>query len=267
MKLVFYRTGDFLEFNVKNTPFVNKWFEFLFDNKINSKYHGEENNWHTGSSEDRLALINTYINDANAFLKINLPDNTMLFENSTTLNQTWLNDTHRKWVVLTERYKNEIFDIPWELKQAWTGINNNIHYIELGYTDTFRNSTTAQIPKSAGLVVTKEDCDYTQKDLVLNYDNLGRHQFNQWEIGSELNEETSNYDTISSSFTYVYSQYTAAVKNFASAPTDYIDWCNRRNVEVLPPWVVLGRFKCSSYDAREIMHRNLKDGRSVGFEE
>lgn len=265
MKLVFYKSGDYLEFEHKNTKFGNEWFDFLFDNEVNTKYRGEQNCWHAKSTEERLKLINSYITDINQFLKITVPNNTVFFENNATLNQPWLNDTHKKWVMLTDRYKNEIYDIPWELKNAWSEINNIVHYIEQGYKNSFYNTLTSQMPKGL-LTVTKEDCDFTQRDLVLNYDNLGRHQFNQWEVGAEMDEETNNYTTVSTSFTYIYSQQDAALKNFAPAPADYVEWCKHRNLEVLAPWVVLGRFKLSTYDVREIIHKNLKEDICAGFE-
>lgn len=265
MKLVFYKSGDYLEFEHKNTKFGNEWFDFLFDKEVNTKYRGERQGWHVSSTEERLDLINTYITDINKFLKIVAPDNTVLFENNNSLNQAWMNSTHKKWVMLTDRYKNQIYDIPWELKNAWSEINNIVHYLEQGYKHSFYNTLLPQIPVGM-LTVTKEDCEFTQRDIVLNYDNLGRHQHNQWEVGTEIDEETNNYNTISTSFTYTYYQTDAALKNFAAPPVDYIEWCKHRNVEVLAPWVVLGRFKSSTYDVREFMHKNLKEGIEVGFE-
>ena len=166
MKLVFYTTGDHLEFAPKNTKFVNEWFDFLFDKQLNSKYQGEQNSWHVNSTEERLTAINKHIDDVNDFLKISLPTNTIMFENNDTLNQPWLNSTHKKWVVLTDLYKNEIYDIPWELKNSWSEINNLIHFLELGYTNTFYNTLLSHIPKGINLKVAKEDGDYTQRDLV-----------------------------------------------------------------------------------------------------
>ena len=263
MKFVFLKSGDYLEFKSKNTTFINKWFEFLFENNINSKYQSINPQWSTNLIEERLTAINEHIIKVNHFLKLH---NCLLFTNNYTLDQEWLNLTHKIWVLLTNRQKNEIYDMPPEMRISWDEINRLIHFIEQHYSNEFYNSALPQVPASLGLKITAEDCEYTQQDLILSYNNLGRHQYNQWEVGSNVDDETNNYKTLSTSIIYSYSYQSAAMKRYEPAPIDYVSWCKKNKLEVLPPWVVLGRFELSKYTVREIMHRNLKNDASVGFE-
>jgi hypothetical protein len=162
-------------------------------------------------------------------------------------------------------YKNQIFDVPQNVKQSWQDINSLIHRIELNYNQEFKNRVISEIPSSANLKVTKEDCEFSQYDLVLNYDNLGRHQFNQWQVGQDcINDETNNYQVISANFIYFQGleHYPGAI-----APVEYAKWCERQNIEILGLHVPFGKFKISdSWTVKEIMQRNLKDDLAVGFE-
>jgi hypothetical protein len=137
--------------------------------------------------------------------------------------------------------------------------------MELNYIQEFKNFVISEIPSPTNIKVTKEDCEFAQYDLVLNYDNLGRHQFNQWQTGQDcVDTETNNYQVISTNFTYFqgldhYPQL--------ESPTEYVKWCERQNLEIIGPHIPSGKFKISdSWTVKEIMHRNLKDDLAVGFE-
>jgi hypothetical protein len=45
-----------------------------------------------------------------------------------------------------------------------------------------------------------------------------------------------------------------------------VDWCKKNNLQVLPPWIVLGNFKKNRWEVRQLMHQNLSQGLEVGFE-
>lgn len=263
MKFVFLKSGDYLEFTPRPTEFVSGWFGFLFRKGIAQKFSGERECGSTVSAESKLSEINKHIDDINNFLNIRLP-NADHFKNNPNLNQQWLNDTHKQWVYMNERYKNEVYDIPDTVKQSWMKINSIVHNLEAYYQHEFNNDVILEMPKSENLIVKKEDCEFTQHDLMLSYKNLGRHQYNQWQVGYDtINEETNNYTEVTTSFSFYHN-----VENYNyTAPPEYVKWCEQQNIEILAPWVVLGTFNIPDpWEVKEIMHRNLKDNSSVGFE-
>jgi hypothetical protein len=264
MKFIFLKSGDYLEFTPKPTKFIKGWFDYLFENEMEKKFKNQENSWSTHSGEQHLHEINQHIDTVNSFLNIRLPD-VNLFNKNPDLNQKWLNDTHKHWAHLTDRYKNEIFDIPDNVKQSWQEINNLVHRLELGYQQDFKNSVIFEITSLTDLKVGTEDFEFSQHNLVLSYENLGRHQFNQWQVGLDsVDAETNNYNVITTSFSYFQGlDYYPRL----DAPQDYIMWCERQNLEIIGPWVSLGKFKISNtWEVKEIMHRNLKEDLAVGFE-
>jgi hypothetical protein len=264
MKFIFLKSGDYLEFTPKSTRFIKGWFEYLFENEIEKKFKNQENSWATQSGEQYLYEINQHIDTVNDFLNIRLPD-IPPFNKNDNLNQQWLNNTHKHWAKVTNWYKNELFEVPGNVKEAWQEINNLVHRIELGYQQEFKNSVILEISSLTNLKVEKEDYEFAQYDLVLNYDNLGRHQFNQWQVGLDsVDAETNNYNVITTNFSYFQGlDYYPRTE----VPQEYVKWCERQNLEVLGPHVPLGRFKISdSWTVKEIMHRNLKDDLAVGFE-
>jgi hypothetical protein len=264
MKFIFFKSGDYLEFTPKPTKFVGEWFDFLFENNIAHQYNNHDHSWPTKACEQWIAELNQHIDVVNEFLRISLPVVPAFIKNS-NLNQKWLNDLHKIWAHATHHYKNEIFFIPKNVKNSWQEINSVIHKIELNYIQEFKNSVITELPSLSNLKITKEDCDFGQYDLVLNYDNLGRHQFNQWQTGQDcIDAETNNYNIVSTNFNYFQGlDYYPRPE----APAEYVKWCEKQNLEILGPNVPFGKFKISdSWTVREIMHRNLKDDLAVGFE-
>jgi len=266
MKFVFLKSGDYLEFTLKQTKFINGFFDYIFTNNINKQYSGNVRHYRTREIEERLQTINKNIAGVNSAMSVIVPENTIRFTHNENLNQVWLNETHKKWVHLTHTYKDEIYDIPWELKSMWGEINDLVHYMEQNYSHDFENKILSKIPLSADLKVELEDCVFSNQGLCLGYSNLGRHQFNQWEVGTEIDDETNNYKVISTEVIYNFNMSEDVRGDPEIAPTAYADWCNKKNVPILGPWISLGNFKLSRFEVREIMHRNLKADPAVGFE-
>ena len=261
MKFVFLPSGDYLEFTPKNTTFVNAWFDYLFEEGMEKNFVNKKNEGSTNTCELRMAQLNHHIDIVNEYLKVNFPD-TIRFDNSLNLNQSWLNSTHKIWVKLMNQYSTLYTP---DLENSWEQINHLIHMLESNYQQTFENVVEIKIPEHLNFKIEKEDCEFSQHDLVLAYNNLGRHQFNQWQVGlDQIDDETNNYKDISTTFEYF--QGTDKVSR-ANAPIEYIAWCNRQNIEVLAPWVVLGTFNIDTWQVKEIMHRNLQNlNLLVGFE-
>ena len=261
MKFIFLKSGDSLELNVSRAPIIESWFEYLFANNLNLAY--SSNYDYSADIEEHLASLPAIIDDANKFILGCAPENTLLFEPCDELNQTWLNETHKLWAMLTDKYKNNIFPAPPE----WHKVNSIIHRIEGYYCANFKNIQDSLLPEKFHKKIRPEDCEYTQMDLMLSFKNLGRHQQNQWLSGSDIDEETNNYKAISLDFEYRYFLETGPITQPAPPPIEYQQWCNKRNIPVLAPWIPIGKF--SKYDRNEIkkiFHKNLKDSKDIGFE-
>jgi hypothetical protein len=260
MKFVFLESGDSLELEVNSAPLIESWFEYLFENNLNLEYTSIHNT--NNRIDQQLAEINSMIDFANKFLLDRVPDNKILFETGKELDQRWLNEIHRIWVFLTERYKNEIFPQPKE----WHNVNHCVHNLEGMYTADFQNKKSRFLPVEYHKLVQPSDCEFTQSDIMLAFRNLGRHQHQQWLTGSDVDDETNNYSTVSLDIGYRYFLETGPIHNPIPAPLEYQQWCQERNLLVLPPWISIGKFlKYDRMEVRKLFYRNLKNSNNIGF--
>lgn len=254
MKLVFYTTGQHLEFEPNNTPIAEAWFEFIFSEKINSSYKAGRI-FNVIQADQNIFKLNNAVDTVNKFfLDHQLPD--LCFEKINGINQAWLNDAHKKWVRWTTEFQSVIFSE--EIKKSWENINLYIHLLEDLYAIEFSNQTINYLPK-IDVKIRPEDCEYSQHDLLLSFNNLGRHQHDQWLTGSIPDDETNNYEMISTSFEYVCGFHP---KNTPANP-DYVKWCAENNLPVMPPYIILGNFKKDRWNVKQIMHQNISRGHKI----
>lgn len=262
MKLVFIDSGDSLDITVPKSQFVRKWYEYLFTNDLNDCYDVGSSDHNT--KEKELAELNANIRQSNEYIEKNIKNPHYLFKEILELNQDSLTAAHRQWVMISTLFRNEIGHPP----KFWHDINNTIHHLENNYYAAFVNRRTEFVPETLRVYIKPEDCQYTQGDLTLAFMNLGRHQYDQWLINCDVNEETNNYERISSRFEYRYQMRNFPDRTDIQAPAGYVKWCNRQNVPVLAPWISIGSF--STYDrnvAKQVMHKNLTAGQRIGFYE
>jgi hypothetical protein len=261
MKLIFLDSGDTLEFTPHPSNITKLWFEFIFKTGINSDFVSQHSS--AEIAEEHIKKLNEYI-DAGNELIADETYNDLRFDHCTELDQEWLNKTHKLWAYLTDRYKNEIYPAP----DYWHGINQKIHALEGWYSAKFRNTKKASLPKMYSGIMTPGDGVYTHSDLVLSYNNLGRPQYEQWLLGSDIDNETNNYDSVSLTVEYHCSMNTGPKSNIGStAPAEYIQWCNERNIPVIAPIVSLGNFtNYDKFEVKKIMQRNLITNPKMGFE-
>jgi hypothetical protein len=258
MKLIFLKSGDIIEFEPSKSKVAEHWFNFLFEYCVQYNFY-PTNTDKILEFENRMKELNETICRVNDGLKTLVPANQIFFTQNENLDQTWLNEIHKKWVCLTDRYKNDLFDIPLDFKNDWTNINEHIHKIESSFRLDFNTEQMFEYGRMDELLV--DDCDYNKFDLVLPYRNLGRPQYEQWLLGSDIDDETNNYNRILTSFEYVFN-FDISKK---TAPLAYIEWCKERSILPLAPCVPLGTFvKYNRFEVREVFYKNIRDLR-IGF--
>ena len=265
MKFIFLKTGDYLELEPNKSSIASAWFDYVFSKNMNMSYFAK-GNAHVSRTDQIILKLNEAVDLVNKFsIEKNLP--CIMFDKINGLDQNWMNLAHKKWVKYTHELKDivngdeTIQHYPWFVT-AWQDINMYIHALENYYSIYFTNTKGAYL-EEINVEIHPEDCEYTQRDLVLRFDDLGKHQFDQWITGSAVDEETSNYKTISARFEYTF--HPQLVRGLPANP-NYIDWCRENNLTVMPPWIILGSFKKDRWKVKEIMHRNLSQGLEVGFE-
>jgi len=265
MKFIFLKSGDYLELEPNNTPIASAWFDNIFANKMNMSFFAKGKAY-IGSTNLNLYNLRDAIKIVNQFAtEKNLPQ--LMFPTITGLDQTLMNALHKQWVKCTNEFSHIVLgdnikeQYP-AFAEAWQNINTYIHALENYYSIFFSNDKNAYLEK-INAKIRPEDCEYSQHDLILSFQDLGRHQFDQWQTGSKVDEETSNYKNIPTRFDYMYHPH--LIKGLPPNP-DYVRWCNENNLEVLPPWIVLGNFKKNRWEVKQLMHQNLSQGLEVGFE-
>jgi hypothetical protein len=262
MKFVFLESGDSLEFTPNPAKIITSWFNYQFDsggavfNVIDSK---------TELIETCINELNRCIDLSNNFIE-GISKEKLKIKKSLDYDQIWLTQCHKDWAFLTDKYKNQIFPAP----EYWHNINHLIHNLEAPYSVNFKinHPEQDQLPEEYIFPIKPEDGIYTTSGLVLSYYNLGRPQYEQWLLNSDIDHETNNYQIIPLRFEYHCSMPTGPAGNIGStAPAEYLQWCAKRNIPPLAPFIPLGEFtNTNKYEVRKIMHRNLISGTSMSFE-
>lgn len=265
MKFIFLKTGDYLEMTPNKSAIAAAWFDYIFSNNMNMCYSARDTT-QISQANTNISKVNAAVDIVNKFsMEKNLPS--LMFDKINGLDQNWMNNAHKKWVKCTNEYVNIVLGdevkqhYPW-VKIAWQDINTFIHSLENYYSIWFANSKDSCC-KEMNIEIRPEDCEYAQRDLVLRFEDLGKHQFDQWRTGSAVDDETSNYKRIPTRFEYKFD--TQLPKGTLPTP-HYIDWCKQNNLQVMPPWIILGDFKKDVWQVKQIMHQNLSRDLQVGFE-
>lgn len=261
MKLVFANTGDYIDFVPENNKFIDKWFEYIFNNDINEY---EVLSSSTQNIKNWISELNDALDESIKYANSRIKNFEFNFQHLEDLDQEILNYNHKQWAAATEKYLNELYPQP----GFWCDINHLVHRLELNYNVCFWNKRSKE-PLGFEYVqyLKSEYCSYEAKDLVIHYTNLGRHQYNQWLTGSDFDEETNNYKTVSINFEYQYNLDSMSSKVDRTAPSEYVKWCRDNYLEILPPWIPIGKFlKYDRHEVKKIMHRNLLRNKFFRFE-
>ena len=262
MKFIFLKSGDSLEFKPNPAKIITSWFNYQFDSG-GAVFDVADSK--TELIETYIAKLNRYIDLSNEVIE-GIAEEKLKIKKSADFDQAWLSQCHKDWVFLTGKYGEEIFPAP----QYWHDVNDLIHELEQPYSVNFKINDQAQDTLPAGYMVpiTPEDGIYTYSRLMLSYYNLGRPQYEQWLLNSDIDCETNNYRTIPLRFEYHCSIPTGPAGNIGSGvPPEYVKWCADRNIPVMAPFISLGEFTdIDKYEIRKIMHRNLINESSMRFE-
>jgi len=262
MKFVFLKSGDSLELELNPAKIITVWFDHLFESDANLKYLLHNSNQEL-SIEHNIKQLNSLIELMNYRLKMTIPENKTFFDNCDELDQDWLNRCHKIWAKLTHTYKNIINGDKNPFPSEWHQINQLIHDLENRYLSNFYNTVLPILPPEKHVPIEPKDGMYYQTDLLIHYGNLGRHQYNQWLVGTDLDDETNNYNRISYNIEYRYFLENVPV----TAPAEYIQWCKQRNIKILPPWLPIGNFtKYNRHEVKKLFYKNLSISPNVGFE-
>lgn len=260
MKLVFLDTGDYIEFEPENNPFIEHWLQDVFDRDLN------EYNMNS-STYDKIEMLRNQFNEdayrANLYAVSKIKKFKPFLPELSELDQDALNDAHKRWVTVTESHTSKIHPQP----DYWKRLNDTIHEMERFYHIFFANKKIKYHLTDKYLDYLKpEYCEYESHDLIINFGNLGRHQYNQWLTNSKVDEETNNYNIVPLNFEYHFNiDINPGVAKTPAHP-EYIKWCKENNLEVIPPVIPLGKFKkYHRNEVRKLIHRNLKNNTRAKF--
>lgn len=260
MKLVFLDTGDYLDFEPENNIFIEKWFEEIFERGIN-EYQVFSTSYE--NIEKTRMMLNDAIEKSNKYASSKIKNFPPFLQELSGLDQDELNDAHKRWVSITESYINELNPQP----DFWMQVNDYIHMMERYYFAFFSNSKGwLEMSENNSKYLKPDYCQYDQHDLVIQFNNLGRHQYNQWLTNSKVDEETNNYNIISMNFEYHFNlDVNPKVEETPPHPA-YVKWCSEQGIEVVPPWIPIGKFKkYHRNEVRKLFHKNLKNNKRFGF--
>jgi len=172
MKIVWLKTGDFIELEVLNHDLMNFLVSTWETNNLNNFYNLTKVESKNLLSElhDNLAKTNDLLINFFNITDLNL---------SASLDQNDLNLIHEKWVMLFAKYPN--IGKLLEKKQSNAefhikDINTKIHQLEESFSITVDNKVYAPITNKFGDSI----ISFNTSNIFVNYTNLGRYTYNKW---------------------------------------------------------------------------------------
>lgn len=247
MKIVWKSTGDFLNLDPINQELAEYW--------INALNHDNENNFHLLSTKFNstwLADLHQHINVIHQHLVSKLKNNSLeSFLNADLLDQKILNRLHRTWISILEKYPA----MPVLLKKIdpsnethWNQINKKLHFIE-------KNISCSLTPQSTYWEVNNifgpKILNFNQSQIKINFSQKGRSTFNKW-LNRDFNiidTDTNNYGQIGAEV-----QINVGREIIQPPPTNYINYCQENNLEVIGENLNLANFSDCELQLTNIRH-------------
>jgi len=218
MKLIWQKSGDFIEIQPLNLAVA----EYFFENckKINQNIFYSENKINTNQILEDLVLSLKKINEIFELFKIND------LKLSISFNQDELNLLHERWVLINRKYPmlgSLIEKKQKGSKKCLDEINILIHELETSFELTLTNNSSVYFVNNFGPEVTSFD----KANIFLAYKNLGRQSYDKF---INFDKSTKNLDR--NDFIELGGYIKINLQRPQSVPVspDYISWCNNNNI-------------------------------------
>jgi hypothetical protein len=224
MKLVWQKTGDFIDCDPIDYSFV----EFWLDNQNNFE-------WNTTSCFpqqeliDELTILIDRVHINLNKLKISLIDTPADF-----VCQNTLNTLHRNWVQLHLTHPNISNLFGSEFKIDIERINKALHELEESWNLVIKSEqlpfvNTHRIPMNFG-----------DSNIKILYANLGRSTYNKWlNFDDNVTDvDTNNYNEINPLLLLKLNR-----SHSTTPPLEYANWCSKHQVRPTPDKILLANFK------------------------
>lgn len=218
MKLVWNKTGDYINCTPIDNNFVDQWLE-------------QDQVWISNG----LSILKNNIDELTALIVTVAPIldkfKLKLTELPITGKQSQLNEIHRNWVKLFQKYPNihKLFDQ--QSYKKLERINKCLHELEESWHLFLKANNSCSIKNIPAY--------FGKANIVIPYENLGRSYYNKW-----INFD----DSVTTSDTNNFKEIIPTIKinicrtYFQDPPKEYVDWCVNKNINVLPNTILLANF-------------------------
>jgi hypothetical protein len=232
MKMVWHKTGDFIELDIIN----HEVLYFLIENweKTNCSFFYISESFDISNLlsdlQNSLQKINNLLIN---YFKIN--DLNLSF----TLNQDTLNLLHERWVILNQKYpliKNFLEKKEKNSEFHLENINEAIHKIEHAFYLTTTNRSTKFITS----IFDETIATFGLSNIFLHKNNLGKFTYEKWQMfdKSLKNEDCNDFNEFPGKLGINLS------RPYNIKPNDeYADWCKENGLYPAGDRITLANFK------------------------
>lgn len=223
MKLVWQKTGDYIDCDPVNHSFVEYWLAEQ-DHFI----------WNTTSVFPQKLLLSD-LSDLISRVQTNLSKlKIKLIDADSYIDQSTLNTLHRNWVQLHLKYPNISNVFGDQFRIDMERINKTLHQLEESWTLRLSSENDVLSPDQ------KLPNQFGQSNIKLPYENLGRSTYNKW-----LNFDESLNTADTNNFNELHNKIAVNLnRSFISdPPIDYVYWTITKGFDPLPNELLLANFK------------------------
>jgi hypothetical protein len=167
------------------------------------------------------------------------------------LNQSWLTECHNIWAESNINNFPEIKGVFENQYRFWDKINPLVHSLEFLHHDLkilcsydeeyMSNNFLLRNGLVNDYVANEKDLQFTRSQIMLEYYDIGRTQYEQYLIGQNPCLETANFKKLIPKFViYPYQDHIESLPK-----NEYVHWCNKKNLPVLGRYAGIANFKLS----------------------
>lgn len=255
-KIVFSKTGDYINIVVENKELLEYWLsELKRTNKDIFKLQSS-----TFSDNTELSKNVITVNSILSKFKIEpFPDST-----NNWLDQSELNRLHEQWVKMQHLYPNIVNllrKIPKGLEN-FNRINTLIHKIEKKVEIEYINDTELvwQTKNIFGPGIAK----LGMWNIQISHQNLGRTTFSKWQNYDDnvVDQDTNNYTHLGGLI-----QINLARPYTVNFPIEYLKWCEKFKITPYGQLLPIGNFDLDITTSRILFHKNVGiENNTISFE-